>query len=45
MSRDIGEANSMIKPAKKISMNRRKLASPYFSTRKEKVKWLTLTRK
>ena len=42
MSGAIGEASSMIKPAKKISMNRRKLASPYFSIRKEKVKWPTI---
>ena len=27
---------------KKISMNRRKLSSPYFSIRKEKVKWPTI---
>lgn len=30
------------KPSKATSMNRRKLTSPYFSIRKEKVKWPTI---
>lgn len=32
----------MNKPLKKISMNRKKLCSPFFSIRKEKVKWPTI---
>lgn len=34
--------NNMKSSAKKVSMNRRKLSSPFFSIRNEKVKWPTI---